>query len=168
MEWIPEKVLQQYILENYRLFQDVFQTRFNSRIAYVRTNKPIDRYPDLYFVLENKQEIPVEVEWKSSNFDHDPQILIDQNGYVFAGIVEPDYDIGSIKQVQVNLKDFENWFVKNSEKLVKETTHSLHEIDRERLLPKLWFTYLGQKGDAINHFETALEYQIWEIGRAHV
>jgi hypothetical protein len=72
MEWIPEKVLQRYVVENFQKFQDEFQNRFNSKINYARHNKPIDKYPDIYFVLEDKQEIPIEVEWKTSNFDHDP------------------------------------------------------------------------------------------------
>ena len=44
------------------------------------------------------------------NFDHDPQILLEQNGYIFVGIIEPDIDVGSIKQIQIDLKDFENSF----------------------------------------------------------
>lgn len=46
---------------------------------------------------------------------------------------------------------------------MEETTKSLHEIDDERQLPKLWFTYIGQKGDAIKHFEHALQHQIWGV-----
>ena len=69
MEWIPEKVLQRYVLENYQQFQEEFQKLFNAKISYVRYNQPIDRFPDLFFVLEDKREIPVEVEWKTSNFN---------------------------------------------------------------------------------------------------
>ena len=163
MEWIPEKVLQRYVVKNFQKFQEEFQNRFNSKINYARHNKPIDKYPDIYFVLEDKQEIPIEVEWKTSNFDHDPQILLEQNGYIFVGIIKPDIDVGSIKQIQIDLKDFEKWFERNSKKLVEETTKSLHEIDEERQLPKLWFTYLGQKGDAIKHFEPALIHGIWGV-----
>jgi len=163
MEWIPEKVLQRYVVENFHKFQEEVENRFNTKISYARHNKPIDKYPDIYFVLEDKQEIPIEVEWKTSNFDHDPQVLLDQNGYIFVGIIEPDVDVGAVKQIQIDLKDFEKWFERNSKKLVDETTKSLHEIDDKRKLPKLWFTYLGQKGDAIKHFEPALRHQIWGV-----
>ena len=81
MEWIPEKVLQRYVKENPHLFQD----HFDAKISYVRFNQPFDRYPDLYFVLEDKREIPVEVEWKTSNFNHNPDVLIEGNGFLFVG-----------------------------------------------------------------------------------
>jgi hypothetical protein len=47
--------------------------------------------------------------------------------------------------------------------LVTETTSSLHKIDQERKLPKLWFTYLSFKGDGVLHFESALRHQVWGI-----
>ena len=58
MEWIPEKVLQSYVVENFFEFQEVFQKLFEQEIDYVRYNKSIDRYPDLFFVLKDKREIP--------------------------------------------------------------------------------------------------------------
>lgn len=163
MEWIPEKVLQRYVLENYQEFQQEFEKLFNSKISYVRYNQPIDRYPDLFFVLEDRREIPVEVEWKTSNFNHPPEVLLEQNGLIFVGKIEKDFDVGSIKQVEISLEKFEKWFEKNSKKLVTETTKSLHKIGKERKLPKLWFTYLSQKGDAIKHFGPALKHQVWGI-----
>ncbi len=159
MEWVPEKVLQRFVLEEYQIFQKYFDTK----ISHVRYNQPIDRYPDLYFVLEDKREIPVEVEWKTSNFDHNPDVLIQQNGFIFTGIIEPDVDVVSIKQVEIPLDKFEKWFEKKSLKLVTETTKSLHAIDQTRELPKLWFTYLSAKGDSIKHFQTGLKYQVWGV-----
>ena len=161
MEWVPEKVLQRFVLEEYKIFQKYF----NAKISYVRYNQPIDRYPDLYFVLEDKREIPVEVEWKTSNFDHNPDVLIEQNGFIFVGIIEPNVDVGSIKQVVIPLDKFEKWFEKNSQKLIIETTKSLHEIDQIRELPKLWFTYLSAKGNSIKHFQTGLKHQVWGVSK---
>ncbi len=163
MEWIPEKVLQRFVLEEFQIFQKYFDVK----ISYVRYNQPMDRYPDLYFVLEDKREIPVEVEWKTSNFDHNPDVLIQQNGFIFVGIIEPDVDVGSIKQVVIPLDKFEKWFEKNAQKLVVETTKSLHEIDQKRELPKLWFTYLSAKGNSIKHFQTGLKHQVWGVTKTY-
>ncbi len=61
------------------------------------------------------------------------------------------------------MKGFQKWYIKTAERRIKKATDSLNEIDQARLLPKLWFTYLGQKGNAIEHFQTALKHQIWGV-----
>lgn len=165
MEWIPEIVLQRYVKDN----KDKFSQYFSGKITHVEWMN--DRYPDLVFVIDNKIRIPVEVEWKTSNFlahKHNPEVLtlgkgFDGKGLLFVGKIEPNYDIGNIEQVQISLKDFEKWFERTSGVLVKETTEELHKIDETRKLPKLWFTYLSFKGDGVLHFETALKNQVWGI-----
>jgi len=160
MEWIPERVLQKYVQKN----KEKFAKHFDGTITSVLWND--DRYPDLTFVIDGDKKIPVEVEWKTSNFiqhKHPPEVLLDGNGLLIVGKIEPECDVGKIKQVELNLEDFEKWFQKNSEWLVKETTKDLHEIDKKRTIPKLWFTYLSFKGDGVSHFETALKHQVWGI-----
>ena len=165
MEWIPETVLQRYVKDN----KDKFSQYFEGKITHVEWRN--DRYPDLVFVIDNNIRIPVEVEWKTSNFlahKHDPEVLTlgkgyDSKGLLFVGKIEPNYDVGNIEQVEISLKDFEKWFERVSGTLVKETTKELHKIDETRKLPKLWFTYLSFKGDGVLHFETALKNQIWGI-----
>ena len=165
MEWIPEIVLQKYVKDNMEKFSDYFE----GKITYVEWNN--DRYPDLVFVIDNKIRIPVEVEWKTSNFrkhKHDPEVLSQGKGYdakglLFVGKIEPNEDIGNIRQVELSLTDFEKWFSQVSSTLAKETTKDLHKIDATRKLPKLWFTYLSFKGDGVLHFETALRHQVWGV-----
>ena len=127
MLYIPEIVLQEFVKEKFQ----IFQKHFEKKILYVRNNTPRDKYPDLYFVLEDKTEIPVEVEWKTSNFDHNPDILIEQNGFIFTAIIEPDVRIGAIKQIKIPLDKFEKWYEANAKKLVKETTEDLKKIEVE-------------------------------------
>ena len=123
MEWIPELVLQKYVKDNMEKFSDYF----DGKITYVEWRN--DRYPDLVFVIDNKIRIPVEVEWKTSNFlshKHDPEILsqgigYDGKGLLFVGRIEPNVDVGNIKQVEISLTDFEKWFSQVSGTLVKET-----------------------------------------------
>jgi len=160
MEWIPERVLQKYVQKN----KEKFAKHFDGTITSVIWNN--DRYPDLTFVIDGNIEIPVEVEWKTSNFiqhKHPPEVLLEGDGLLIVGKIEPECDVGKIKQVELSLEDFEKWFKRNSGWLVKETTKGLHEIDKKRTIPKLWFTYLSFKGDAVTHFETALKHQVWGI-----
>ena len=165
MEWIPETVLQRYVKDN----KDKFSQYFEGKITHVEWRN--DRYPDLVFVIDNNIRIPVEVEWKTSNFlahKHDPEVLTlgkgyDSKGLLFVGKIEPNYDVGNIEQVEISLKDFEKWFKDHSHELVLETTAELHKIDDERKLPKLWFTYLSLKGDGVSHFRDALKHGVWGV-----
>ena len=81
MKLVPEVILHRYIQDKFEQFQETFEKLFDSRISYVRRNVPEDKFPDLYFVLEDKREIPVEVEWKTSNFDHTDNL--DFSSFVF-------------------------------------------------------------------------------------
>lgn len=166
MEWIPEIVLQKYVKDNPEHFKNIF----DGKIPRIEYNRIRDNYPDLTFVIDNKITIPVEVEWKTSNFlshKHDSKILTKGIGYDHPGFLlvakkEENVKIGNIEQHELDLNKFEKWFVKDSINLVTETTKELH-IKDERIIPKLWFTYLSLKGDAIKHFEVALKHQVWGI-----
>ena len=166
VEWIPEKVLQKYVRDN----PEHFKNFFDGKIPRIEFNRIMDNYPDLTFIIDNKITIPVEVEWKTSNFlshKHDSKILTtgigyDRPGFLLVGKKEENVKIGNIIQHEIDLSKFEKWFVKNSGDLVNETTKELHEED-ERTLPKLWLAYLSLKGNAIKHFENALQHQVWGI-----
>ena len=166
MEWIPEKVLQKYVRDN----PDHFKKIFDGKIPRIEFNRILDNYPDLTFVIDNKITIPVEVEWKTSNFlshKHDSKILTngigyDKPGFLLVAKKEENVKIGNIIQHELDLNLFKKWFVKNSGDLVNETTKELL-VEDERTLPKLWLAYLSLKGGAIKHFENALQHQVWGI-----
>lgn len=166
MEWIPEIVLQKYVRDNPEHFKNIF----DGKIPRIEFNRIRDNYPDLTFVIDNKITIPVEVEWKTSNFlshKHDSKILTkgigyDRPGFLLVAKKEENVKIGNIEQHELDLNKFEKWFVEDSINLVTETTKELH-IKDERTIPKLWFAYLSLKGDAIKHFEPALKHQVWGI-----
>ena len=173
MDAVPEIVLQRYIKDKFQQFQSYFQKHYNAKISYVRSN-PIkeDKFPDLYFVLEDKREIPVEVEWKTSKFDHavkngrpNPEFMdfVAQDGLVFVAIEEKNASLGSIKQVQIDLDKFEKWYISNSKKIVRDAIKPLRDMKKQRRLPKMWYTLLTKKGDALKHFEPALKYETWGI-----
>ena len=167
MKLVPEIILQRYIQDKFEQFQNIFEKLFDSRISYVRRNVPEDKFPDLFFVLENKREIPVEVEWKTSNFDHtnnsEFSSFVEQGGLVIVAIEEKNSSLGSIKQLTISLDDFEKWFVSNAKLIVEESVKPLRELQKKKRLPKLWITLLTKKGGALGHFEPALKYQTWGI-----
>ena len=78
-KWIHEEVLQRYVRDN----PQKWKIR-GKRVLGIRYNEPFDKYPDLLFLVEGEpNEIPVEVEWRSQDFDHDVKILQEGNGMIF-------------------------------------------------------------------------------------
>ncbi len=98
MKEIPEITLQNYIKFNFQEFDKDFVRVFGSSIESVAFNHPKDRFPDLIFTLKNGDEIPVEVEWKTSNFDHEghPNFawFRENKGLVMVGVLENDVNLG--------------------------------------------------------------------------
>lgn len=156
--WLKERVLQRYVLENYSKFRP-----FDHKIINVRDNK--DRFPDLYCILDNGKEVPAEVEWKSSNFvqhGHNINELKENQGLLF--VCEKDQDLGfEIPQIEINIEDFENWFTKNSLKIIQDTTEPYKKSDKERKIPKLWFSYLSLKAGGVSDFDKALKSHTWGV-----
>ena len=156
--WLRERVLQRYVIENKSKF-----TPFGMKILNIRDNK--DKYPDLYCTLENGKEVPVEVEWKSSNFvqhGHDISELKDNQGFVL--VCEKDQDLGfEIPQIQIEIPDFEKWFTDNSLRIIQDTTKPYKKESKQRKIPKLWFSYLSLKAGGVSDFEPALEHHTWGV-----
>ena len=82
MKWIDEKVFQKYFKESFKKYNSWVEKEYGEKLVSVRYNEPFDRYPDLWCVLESGKTIPVEVEWRTKDFNHDPQILVNQNGFI--------------------------------------------------------------------------------------
>lgn len=168
MKEIPEITLQNYIKFNYQEFDLDFLRLFNSPIESVSFNHPKDRFPDLFFTLKNGEEIPVEVEWKTSSFDHESHAdfawFKENKGLVMVGVIEGDVNLG-LEQIKVDLDKFEKWYVGNSKQLVKDELKALRSLEKskKRRQPKLWITLLTKKGGALKHFEPALEHETWGI-----
>lgn len=170
MREIPEINLQNYIKSNFKEFDKDFTILFDSPIESVAFNHPKDRFPDLFFTLKNGEEIPVEVEWKTSKFNHeshpDFSWFKENKGLVMVGVLEDNVKLG-FKQVKVNLDKFEKWYVNNSERLVRDELKELRKLEKakKRRQPKLWMTLLTKKGGALKHFEPALKHETWGISK---
>lgn len=77
-KWLKERVLHRYIIENFKKYH-----HDGLKIIHVKDNK--DQFPDLFCVLEDGKEVPVEIEWQSSNFvdhRHDINYLKENQGFV--------------------------------------------------------------------------------------
>jgi len=156
--WLKERVLQRYVIENSSKFKP-----FGMKILSIRDN--LDRYPDLYCTLENKKEVPAEVEWKTSNFTqhgHDITVLKDNQGFLL--VCEKDQDLGfEIPQIEINISDFEKWFTKNALRIIQDTTDPYKKSVKERKIPKLWFSYLSLKAGGASDFLIAIKAHTWGV-----
>ncbi len=155
--WIKERVLQRYVIENCTQF------KVNGFKA-VRARDNKDRFPDVYFILENNDEVPVEVEWQTSNFiqhGHDLNLIKENNGCII--VCEQNLDLGKVSQIKIDIEKFEDWFVKNSKRIIQDTTNPYKNKDKTRLNPKLWLTYISKKGSGDSDFKKALKTHTWGV-----
>ena len=155
-KWIDEKVLQKYFVDNFDDYSIVLNG-VTRKIISCRFNEPFDRFPDLYVVLDDGFEYPVEVEWLSSHYDHDQRNkektktqpythkMFEENGG-FLVVLEKDSEIYSFQQIIIDKRKFEKWFKKEALSLIHE---SIQQFEQERLKKrthtKIWFIYVSEK-----------------------
>ena len=153
VNWIDEKVLQKYWKENCRKYN------VNGlKIVKCEFNKIFDRYPDVYCLLENNEEVPAEVEWKTSDFNHDISILKENKGFIIVFEQNQNFEL---EQVTIIREDFENWFSKNSKRILSESLKQVIKESSERKFPKLWFYYLNKSANL--NFYQEIEKQTWGV-----
>lgn len=155
--WLKERVLQRYVIENCSRF------KVNGQKA-VRARDNKDRFPDVYFILENDDEVPVEVEWQSSNFiqhGHDLNYIKENNGCLI--VCDQNLDLGTVHQIKIDMKNFEDWFEKNSRRIIQDTTKPYKKKDKTRTNPKLWLTYISLKAGGSSDFKMALKKHTWGV-----
>lgn len=155
--WLKERVLHRYLIENFSKYRV-----YNSKIFHVDDNK--DKFPDLFFTLENKKRIPVEVEWETKNFDrhdHDINYLKKRDGVLF--VCDNNKDLG-IPQIQIKIADFEKWFEENAKSIIQDTTSKYKKNDAKKTeVNVVWFIYLSLKAGGSKHFQRAIETRTWGV-----
>lgn len=140
MKWIDEKVFQKYFKESFKKYNSWVEKEYGEKLVSVRYNEPFDRYPDLWCVLESGKTIPVEVEWRTKDFNHDPQILVNQNGFIV--VLQNNVPHFGIRQLECDETHFRSWYNKNSDKIFSESISKvITEKSRMKRPPKLWFYY---------------------------
>lgn len=156
---LQERFLQWYVIKNpHRL-------PFINGKHVVQVIDNLDRFPDLTLILDDSSAVHAEVEWKSSDFvahGHPVDILRDGRGVVI--VLTHDRDLGlGVRQITLDVNDFEKWIVKNVQSLVRLTTEDIRH-PQPRTFPKLWFTYISLKGGGDKDFEEqALVGGVWGI-----
>ena len=150
-KWIHEEVLQRYVRENPKKWKIR-----GKRVQGIRYNDIFDQYPDLWFRVEGEpDEIPVEVEWRSQDFDHDIKILKERKGMIFC--IKKDREdeeldpSGIVKQFEIPEKPFQVWMKNNITNLVTDTLSNFDE-SVERKTPKLWIKYISKRGNDLKTY----------------
>jgi|GEM_PF-2024261 len=154
-KWVDEKVLQKYWVENCKKYS--LPSR-NLKIIKARFNPAFDKYPDVFCTLEDNTEVPAEVEWKTSDFNHDISVLKENKGFIIVFKEDQNFEL---EQVVVRRDDFENWFNNNSDRLLSESLKEIVTEITERKFPKLWFYYLDAKGK--KHFYEKIITRTWGV-----
>ena len=154
VKWIDEKVLQKYFIERFSKYSIE-----GHKIISARFNQPFDRYPDIVCVLDNHEEVPAEVEWKTSDFNHDINVLKEADGFLIVYQKDQNFEL---EQIEIDQKDFENWYVKNAKTIFKESIVEIRSEIFERKYPELWFYYLDKTSyrDFIDHSQ---EMGVWGV-----
>jgi hypothetical protein len=155
--WLKERVLQRYVIETCTQF------KVNGYKA-VRARDNKDKFPDVYFTLENNEEVPVEVEWQTTNFiqhGHDLNVIKENNGCVI--VCNNNLDLGKVQQIKIDIKKFEDWFEKNAKRIIQDTTEPYKKKDNSRTNPKLWLTYISLKAGGDSDFKKALKAKTWGV-----
>lgn len=132
-KWIDEKVLQRYWLDRCTIYE-----ANGKKIKSSKFNIPFNHYPDVINRLADDSEIPAEVEWKTSDFDHNIQVLKDSNGFLI--VYQKDQNF-SLPQVVLDHKDFDNWFKQHSKIILSESLKEYQKESIARKFPKIWLRY---------------------------
>ncbi|HAK55637.1 MAG: hypothetical protein QF463_00045 [Vicinamibacterales bacterium] len=145
---LQERFLQWYVIKN----KDRLPLINGKKVVQVIDNQ--DRFPDLTLILDDSSAVPAEVEWASSDFvahGHPIDKIADESGVVL--VLTQDRDLGlGVRQITLDIDDFEKWIAKNVTSLVRLTTEDIRH-PQPRTFPKLWFTYISRKGGGDKDFE---------------
>lgn len=156
---IKERALQLYVKEN----PSKFQREIGQKIIRVDDNN--DRFPDLHFTLADGRRIPIEVEWRTSNFKrhgHSLNVIIDGEGFVL--VCEDDEPLGyDVKPIKIDIEAFEEWFQDHSLRLIQQTTAPYKNSKSKQKQQKLLFTYLSLKAGGVSDFQLALKHHTWGV-----
>ncbi len=136
-KWVAEGVLQKYSVEKHERYS--YQ---GHKVIAARFNQPFDAYPDIICTLEDKRDVPAEVEWKTSDFSHDIEALRRADGFIIVYKKDQNFELD---QLEIDKQDFRNWYVSNAGKIFTESIDEVEEEIKSREFPELWFCYLPKE-----------------------
>jgi hypothetical protein len=138
---------------------------YGNKIKRSVANIPLSITPDIKENLfEDGSKMPCEIKWTTSSFTDPEQIrkIIGLNGFLL--VFKKDRTDCPIPQIEIDRKDFESWFQKNSNKLATETTrkYSDSKISKE---PTVYINYLSTRMSGRKNWEIAKKYKTWGVSR---
>ena len=171
VQWLDEKILQRYVLENPRKWNKFFEGKSIDKIIY--NPKGFDDFPDLLFYLKGGGSIPVEVEWTSSKFkDHKHQIndiekfakFKRDKGFVLVGFRNTELVVRqeTMFEKEKDVDGFKKWLKKRSFPIVKDTLLEFSPTPRGNS-PILWIIYVNSERSGMTNYKKALESQTWGL-----
>lgn len=138
-KWVDEKVLQRYWKDRCNIYEID-----GKKIKSAKYNIPFDKYPDVINRLEDDSEVPAEVEWRTSDFNHEPDILKRENGFIIVYTKDQNSDL---PQVELDKKDFAKWFKRRSSTLLRESLREFRKEEEKRKFPRIWLRYNDLKNE---------------------
>ena len=150
-KWFHEQMLHKYWIDKCKNYKVNGQ-----QIIGAKLNPIFDRYPDISEnELTNGEIVPCEIEWSTTDFNHDISILEGNNGFLVTFIENADFPL---PQIKIEEEDFIEWFTKNSKKIALETLDVVRKSSMKRAVEFIWLIYLGSrnKQDANIAFENGV------------
>ena len=136
----------------------------DKKIIKAEANKPLSITPDIFKnIFDDNTERPCEIKWQTSDFKDPEQINTVRSLNGFLLVFDKDRDDSPIPQVEIDKKDFEKWFIKNSSKLVKDTVTRYTRDSSKRVEPRVYLNYLSTSKAGEKNWAIALEHNTWGV-----
>ena len=170
--WLDEKVLQRYVKENPSKWNKFFKPKKIEKIEY---NPVFNKFPDLTFHLKGGDEVPVEVEWATSNFKshkhqtNDHKIFAKfkrEKGFVLVGFKDDELVIRqeTMLEEKKDVDGFKKWLKRQSSQLVDDTLEE-YSPKRRGKSPILWIVYVTAARKGIPNYKIALKEQTYGFSK---
>jgi len=155
--FLHENVLIRYWVERCNKYK-----LFDKKIIKAEANIPLSITPDIAKnVFEDHTIMPCEIKWCTTDFKDPEQINKVKNLNGFLLVFYKDKDDCPIPQIEIDKKDFQDWFVKSSKKLSDELLIKFSNEEDNRKEPAVFLNYLSISKAGQKNWKTALEHLTW-------
>lgn len=157
--WFHEQMLDKYWIDRCKIYKVNGQ-----RILGAKLNPIFDRYPDISEnQLENGDIVPCEIEWATTDFNHDLSVLENNNGFLVTFVENAEFPL---PQIKINEEDFIDWFTMNSKKIANETLNVVREKSKKRNVEFIWLIYLGSRNKKDSNI--AFQNGVWGFPKSEL
>ena len=155
--FLHENILIRYWIDRCQQY-NLYGIKIKKAVA----NIPLSITPDISMnIFEDGKKIPCEIKWTTSGFNDPEQIRHVQSLNGFLLVFDKDREDCPIPQIEIDKKDFERWFVKNSKKLADDTIQRYSRSEKKRIDPKVFLNYLSTSKKGKRNWEIAMSHKTW-------